>query len=63
MNRAALTRTYRRMTPQHQDVVTQEARQRGVAVEDVMLDHAIAIAGPLKDQLYSLRRKKALRTV
>jgi hypothetical protein len=51
------------MTPQHQEVVAQEASRRGVAVEDVMLDHAIAIAGPLKDQLYSLRRKKTLRAV
>ncbi|MGS2743579.1 hypothetical protein ACU6TU_08280 [Halomonas sp. LS-001] len=63
MNRAALTRTYRRMTPQHQAVVEEEASRRGVAVEDVMLDHAIAIAGPLKEQLYSLRRKQTLRAV
>lgn len=63
MNRAVLNRTYQRMTPTHQAVVTQEAAQRGVTVEDVMLDHAIAIAGPLKDQLYAMRREKTLRAV
>lgn len=63
MNRAALTRTYRRMSLEHQAFVSQQAKQKGVAVEDVMLDHAIAIAGPLKDQLYSLRRKQMLRAV
>jgi hypothetical protein len=51
------------MSPQHQAVVEQEAAQRGVAVEDVMLDHAIAIAGPLKDQLYAMRRERTLRAV
>ncbi|BCB62197.1 hypothetical protein HaloA020_28980 [Halomonas sp. A020] len=63
MNRAALSRTYRRLSPQHKAVVEQEAAQRGVAVEDVMLDHAIAIAGPLKDQLYAMRRERTLRAV
>ncbi|MGP8291778.1 hypothetical protein ACT3OH_16055 [Vreelandella zhanjiangensis] len=63
MNRAALTRTYQRMPLEHQAFVSQQAKQQGVAVEDVMLDHAIAIAGPLKDQLYSLRRKQTLRAV
>lgn len=63
MNRAALTRTYQRMTPTHRAVVDQEAGRRGVAVEDVMLDHAIAIAGPLQNQLYAMRRENRLRVV
>ncbi|MGM0858634.1 MAG: hypothetical protein ACQEW0_16365 [Pseudomonadota bacterium] len=63
MNRAFLNRTYQRMAPNHQEVVAQEAVERGVTVEDVMLDHAIAIAGPLKDQLYAMRRKTTLRAV
>ncbi|MDQ7731598.1 hypothetical protein QT231_02740 [Halomonas sp. SpR1] len=63
MNRAVLTRAYRLMPPEHQAFVSQQAKQQGVAVEDVMLDHAIAIAGPLKDQLYAMRRERRLRAV
>ncbi|MCD6006875.1 hypothetical protein [Halomonas sp. IOP_31] len=63
MDRSALSRTFRRMTPRGQMYVRQMAEAQGVSVEDVVLDEMLGVAGPLKDQLYSLKRKSALRAV
>ncbi|MFG6159654.1 hypothetical protein ACGTNG_12680 [Halomonas sp. 1390] len=49
--------------PQTRQALEQEAVRQGTSVEQVFLDEMIEAAGPLKDQLYSLKRRRTMRVV
>jgi hypothetical protein len=51
------------LSPSVRQELGRRAKQRGVSVSDVMLDEMLEGVGPLKDQLYAMRREKTLRAV
>lgn len=63
MNRRVLKKSLAMVGPQTRQVLEQEACRQGTSIEQVFLDQVIEAAGPLKDQLYSLKRQHTLRAV
>ena len=63
MNRQCLPMVLAQLSPSVRQELGRRAKQRGVSVSDVMLDEMLEGVGPLKDQLYAMRREKTLRAV
>lgn len=63
MNRQCLPMVLAQLSPGVRQELGRRAKQRGVSVTDVMLDEMLEEVGPLKDQLYAMRRERTLRVV
>lgn len=63
MDRQSLSLVLAKVSPSVRQELDRRARQRGVSVQDVMLDEMLEVAGPMKDQLYAMRRERTLRAV
>jgi len=63
VNRQSLPLVLAMLSPGTRQELDRRARQRGVSVQDVMLDEMLEVAGPMKDQLYAMRRERTLRAV
>jgi len=63
VNRQSLPLVLAMLSPDTRQELNRRANQQGVSVHDVMLDEMLEVAGPMKDQLYALRRERTLRAV
>lgn len=63
MNQRVLKKSLAMISPRTRQALEHAAARRGASVEDVFLDEMIEAAGPLRDQLFALRRRERLRAV
>lgn len=63
MNRQHLPQVLAQLSPGVRQELSRRAKRQGVSVADVMLDEMLEGVGPMKDQLYAMRRERTLRAV
>tara|TARA_R110000765_G_scaffold58936_8_gene115014 strand:+ start:1605 stop:1796 length:192 start_codon:yes stop_codon:yes gene_type:complete len=63
VNRQHLPQVLAQLSPSVRQELSRRANRQGVSVADVMLDEMLEGVGPMKDQLYAMRRERTLRAV